>query len=57
MGTGGDELTTELDSHANMVVVGKHATVILLELARVVRYKHLVMNVALCSGYQLWMRR
>jgi hypothetical protein len=28
MGTDGESLTTELDSHANMVVVGKHATII-----------------------------
>eukprot|EP00956_Cyclotella_meneghiniana_P018591 scaffold31024_cov85-Cyclotella_meneghiniana.AAC.2 len=28
MGEGGEESTTELDSHANMVVVGKNATII-----------------------------
>ena len=28
MGRDGESLTTELDSHANMVVVGKHATII-----------------------------
>ena len=28
MGTDGKSLTTELDSHANMVVAGKHATIV-----------------------------
>jgi hypothetical protein len=28
MGTDGESLTTELDSHANMIVVGKHATIV-----------------------------
>eukprot|EP00956_Cyclotella_meneghiniana_P044141 scaffold303339_cov89-Cyclotella_meneghiniana.AAC.2 len=28
MGEGGEESTTELDSHANMVVVGKNSTIV-----------------------------